>query len=233
MDPNGVLTTIFRYLPAIFLAVTGLMVGILFSGPLVDHVLPRIYGRKLSSRQSGAVRWASSLGMAFLCFMMAGQFGLGGAGPGQGDQVATNIEKQTKSTPKGTPEKIEETPVPVVKKSQPLSLKMRVLGPDLAKDYSGSKFAPDNLFWFAEIQVGADQSSGGKSDRQELLNWNSAQKRILDWKQGLSPGKISVIQFLYTTQDPDDSSPLVVEVTRWCRENGVNLERQTTAEGLP
>jgi len=233
MDPNGVISLLVRYLPAIFLAVTGLMVGILFSGPLVDHVLPRIYGRKLSPRQSGSVRWISSLGMAALCFMMAGQFGLGGGGAGIGDQMENAGKLNSRSAPEASGEKVEPPSRPVSKSRKPLGLRMRVLGPDLAREYSGAKFSPDNLFWFTEIEGNGAPSLESKVDRQELLDWNSAQKRIQEWKESQSSGKVPVVQFLYTTQDPDDSSPLVVEVTRWCRANGVTLERQTTAEGLP
>jgi len=231
MDPGGMFPMLVRYLPAIFLGVTGMLVGVLFSAPMVDHVLPRIYGRKLSSRQSVTVRWICSLGMAAICFLMAGQFGLGGgtAGglPGEGEMVNST------PTSKTDPVKVVEKRGGEIKNSKSPGLVMRILGPDLAKEYSGATFSPNNLFWFAEIHEAVGAPAGGGVERRELLDWTSAQKKILEWKGNQVPGKIRPIRFLYTTRDPDDSSPLVVEVTRWCRENGVSLERQTTAEGLP
>lgn len=233
MDPTSTLPVLLSFLPAIFLAVTGLMVGILISGPLVNHVLPRFAGKKLSSSQAGAVRWSASIGMAFLCFMMAGQLGLGGGGWGQkNSQGVVGSGKQ--QTEKEEEAKAQADPVRAAMPPKVVGLKMRILGPELARQYSGSDHSPDNLFWFGEIYDDkGEQDQIVKGDRHKLVDWENAKRKIQQWKSDQVPGKTTSIQFLYTTQDPDDSSPLLVEVSRWCREMGVTLDRQTTTEGLP
>ena len=234
MEPSEVLQMFFVYLPRVFLAVTGLLLGILISGPLVDQVLPRFYGKKLTPRNANYVRWATTLGLSLLCFLLAGSFGLGGGGSGKsgpGDvsnTVKADGEAQGKEV---APVLIAENP----KKPKVVGLKMRVLGPNLAKEYSGKDHSPNNLFWFEEV-TSAPEGNGftanGKS-KPVLLDWESAKTRIQGWKSGQPPVRLNPIKFLYSTQDPDDSSPLVSEVSRWCREQGLSLERQTTMEGLP
>jgi hypothetical protein len=235
MDPASVLPMLLPFLPAIFLAVTGLMVGVLVSGPLVNHVLPRFAGKKLSSNQAGAVRWCTSLGMALLCFMMAGQFGLGGGGRGKKENQGVVGGGKSQVDKEEVDAKTPAEPLGAAKPPKPVGLKMRILGPDLAREYSGSNHAPDNLFWFGEVYAdkGGQEQQGKGGARTELVDWEKAKKKIQQWKGDQVPGKTTSIQFLYTTQDPDDSSPLLVEVSRWCREMGVTLDRQTTAEGLP
>ncbi|MCE2806188.1 MAG: hypothetical protein LW700_13410, partial [Gemmataceae bacterium] len=112
------------------------------------------------------------------------------------------------TTSKTDPVKVVEKRGGEVKISRSPGLVMRILGPDLAKEYSGATFSPNNLFWFAEIHEAVGAPAGGGVERRELLDWISAQKKILEWKGNQPPGKVRPIRFLYTTRDPDDSSPL-------------------------
>ncbi len=221
------------YLPGIFLGVTGLLVGIMASGPLVDHLLPRIYGKKLNPRQAGVARWCTSLGMALLCFLMAGKIGLGGWGVDGGNQgkkrdgLSAASDQGAVGAQANEGKKVEN-PDP----GEPTGLRMRILGPALAREYSPNDHSPIRLFWFAETKQGTAAQPVSNA-KPPLLDWEGAKARILAWKDAQPSGKLQPIQFLYTTQDPDDSSPLLGEVNRWCREKGIVLERLTAAEGLP
>lgn len=232
MELVGTFQKFLWYLPSIFLAVTGLLIGIMASGPLVDHVLPRIYGKKLNARQAGVARWCTSIGMALLCFLMAGRLGLGGLGVDGGQGVNSreglSAKVEGENANQGASGKKVENPVP----GEPTGLRMRILSPTLAGEYSAMDHSPNRLFWFAESRLGEGTPNPTK-EKPPLLDWEGAKARILAWKEAQPSGKLQPIQFLYTTQDPDDSSPLLGEVNRWCREKGIQLERQTTAEGLP
>ena len=210
----------FTYAIQLFCALAGGLTAYFVMDILEPMVMTALMRPRLSFPRAQILRFGTFAAFALLVFFLVGEVGPGGAkGRGYGDgetrpgAAGKSGADSVASVPAGEATELKS-------KIPPKEFRVRVLSPESAAKYPGSKGEIRRLFLVWD---------GGKPG-PDLLDFHETRERVDAWKKTLSTGTDPRVSLIYTNDDPDDTAPIVVGFSRFLRDGGVELERRTASD---
>jgi len=199
----------------LFCALAGGLTAFFVIDMLEPMVMTAMMRPRLTFPRNMILRWGGFAGFGLLVFFLVGEVGStgGGAAGGGGQQKGKGVGGIPSDS---SPSRQENTETVVAKKSGK-DIRVRVLAPEIAAKLPGAMGDTRRLFLYWD----------GPTSEPELLDYHATREKIDGWRKNNTSSTEPRLTLVYTNDDPDDASPIIVGFSRFLNDLGVALERRT------